>query len=396
MSDQISPKERMTAAFENQCLDHVPLSFMIFTALRTQCKDHFEFVEKQLELGLDAMVELRFLPMFDKRDLAEITGLPIRFDPAVTVREWSEQPPGEPYPILHKEYSTPAGTLTSVVQKSEDWPHGDYVPFIDDYLIPRAKQLLVSSHEDLKALEYLLRAPFPEDIVKFKDYAAEARKFADRHQLLLSGGWGASMEVGGWLCGIQDLMFLAFDQPDFVLELADIFTRWNHSRMEIMLEAGVDIFIRRGWYENASFWSPDLYRKFLLPGLCRDVELAHQAGAKFAYIVTSSTMPLIPLFIEAGVDVLVGVDPVQGVDTDLKAIKEAAAGKICLQGGVNGFVTIEQGTTEEVREATAEAMRVMSPGGGFILSPVDNVRDTSEKARENVLALIATWKELRD
>ena len=39
------------------------------------------------------------------------------------------------------------------------------------------------------------------------------------------------------------------------------------------------------------------------------MELAHQAGVKFGYIVTSKAMPLIEGIIEAGVDVLIGVDP---------------------------------------------------------------------------------------
>jgi hypothetical protein len=39
-------------------------------------------------------------------------------------------------------------------------------------------------------------------------------------------------------------------------------------------------------------------------------------------------------------------------------------------------------------------MELLAPGGGFILSPVDNVRDLTSQARENVLALVDEWHKL--
>jgi hypothetical protein len=36
-------------------------------------------------------------------------------------------------------------------------------------------------------------------------------------------------------------------------------------------------------------------------------------------------------------------------------------------------------------------MRALAPGGGFILSPVDNVRHDTEISRRNVAALIDEW-----
>ena len=55
---------------------------------------------------------------------------------------------------------------------------------------------------------------------------------------------------------------------------------------------------------------------------------------------------------------------------------------------------MEQGSAEEVRTAVREAMRILAPGGGFILSPVDNVRQDTPRARANVRALIDEWRRL--
>jgi hypothetical protein len=37
----------------------------------------------------------------------------------------------------------------------------------------------------------------------------------------------------------------------------------------------------------------------------------------------------------------------------------------------------------------------LGPGGGFILSPVDNVREDTERAWANTRTFIDTWKEYR-
>jgi len=98
-------------------------------------------------------------------------------------------------------------------------------------------------------------------------------------------------------------------------------------------------------------------------------------------------MPLVRYILEAGVDVIIGVDPVQGKGTDLRRLK-AATGGAALWGGVNGFLTVEMGAPEEVAKAVREAIDALAPGGAFILSPVDNVRDDSPRAWENVRTVI--------
>jgi len=42
------------------------------------------------------------------------------------------------------------------------------------------------------------------------------------------------------------------------------------------------------------------------------------------------------------------------------------------------------------------ALKTLAPGGGFILSPVDNVTANTERAWKNVHTLIDTWREGRE
>jgi hypothetical protein len=103
-------------------------------------------------------------------------------------------------------------------------------------------------------------------------------------------------------------------------------------------------------------------------------------------------MPVLDQIIEAGVDVLIGVDPVEGKGTDLAEMRRRSAGRLALWGGVNGFVTVERGTPEEVRAAVRTALDTLGPTG-FILSPVDNIRDETPEVWRSVEAFIDAWQE---
>ncbi|MBI3923028.1 MAG: hypothetical protein HY318_16530, partial [Armatimonadetes bacterium] len=61
---------------------------------------------------------------------------------------------------------------------------------------------------------------------------------------------------------------------------------------------------------------------------------------------------------------------------------------------VNGFLTVERGTPREIEAAVHQAIDILGPGG-FILSPVDNVRDPSDEVWRNVEVFIEAWKQCR-
>ncbi len=391
----LSSRERMLAALSCALVDYPPCCFMQFSGLEAKCNSQLQMAEQYLAWGMDAMIQVPPWLLTAGGDTADLRGLPVHFHPGVRVREWQEPAAeGERYRTLNKEYATPAGSLTTRINQTDDWPYGDHVPFLDDFNVPRAQKHLVTGAQDLAALRYLLPPPDKAIIAEFRENSRPAQQFARKHDLLVSGGAGVGADMAGWLFGLQELIVASVRQPDLVSELMQIIADWNIGRMQVVLDAGIDLWVRRGWYESCDFWSPKLYRKFILPHIEREAELAHGHGVKFGYILTSRVMPLLDMIVEAGVDVLIGVDPVMG-GTNLKQLKEKANGCLCLWGGVNGPITVERGSPEEVRRATQEALALLAPGNGFILSPVDEVDDPSEHAWHNVEVLIETWKEHR-
>jgi uroporphyrinogen-III decarboxylase len=400
MTQKASSRERLLAAIDGEPGAPVPCCFMIFRALRQQCRDEYEFAQRQLDMGLDVRMEL--------------DDFPVRFSPEVAIREWVEAGLDDGPALLHRIYSTPAGELTAAVRQAEDWPYGARLPIFDDYVTPRAVKVPVTGPGDLEALRYLLVPPTDADIAAFRTEARARREFAQQHGLLLAAGWKSHRTVPGedpgliganggtgtvvdalmWLCGGTAPLLWAYDEPEFLAVLIGAVEEWNSARLEIHLEAGVDLVLRRAWYEGTDFWSPSLYRQFILPGLCREVALAHQYGARYGYIITTGMIHIAEALIESGIDVIVGVDPGEGKDTTLAAVQESLAGRVALWGGVSGPLSVEQGSADEVRRAVEEAIATLGPSGRFIVCPVDNVRADTARSWRNVKAFLETWQAL--
>lgn len=384
----MSSRQRMLAAITGGDVDHVPCSFMMYRGLWEGCLTYEEFVERQLEMGLDTFVQLPPRPPETRNDWYNLHGLPVSHDPSVTIHESIERLPGETYPLMSKEYATPAGPLRAEVWQTPDWRWGDHVPFLDDYIEPRSRKFLIEGPEDLEALRYLLVSQSPAERADFERSSAPVLELARERDLLVAGGWGIGVDLLGWILGLENLVIATYERPHFVRDLLELVAEWNAERMDVVLGAGVDLYIKRAWYENLDFWTPATWGEFILPVTGAEVELAHDRGARFGYIVTSNCMDLLPLIREAGVDVIIGVDP---REWDLPEARRRLGGDVALWGGVNGHLTVEQGSEDDVRAEVREAIDALGPNG-FILSPVDNVRLDDEATRTKVAALIDEWQ----
>ena len=166
---------------------------------------------------------------------------------------------------------------------------------------------------------------------------------------------------------------------------------WNVRYLRQLSQAGgVDVVAHRAYYESAQFWSPELYREFIAPRLRREIELVHEAGAKFCYIMVERQMPLLPILKEIGVDILFGIDPAER-GMDLGRVKEEVGDQICLWGGVSEHITMESVDSQRIEGEVGAAIDALAPRGGFILSAVDNRPGLLWKSTDY---LIDAWRRM--
>jgi len=387
----LSSRDRLLREIEYQDTDKFPCAFMSFSALRNKNEDDFyKLCQAELDLGLDSFIFLPYIPRRARPDHPDLRGLPIDFHPDVKIIELQEEVDGD-FNILYKEYITPAGNLSTSVRISNDWNHGTHIPFIDDYQIPRSLKPLITEPVELEALQFLLQPPNSSVIDFFNKEQQRATAFATEKDVLLVGGWGVGMDMANWLCGMHELMKLAITNTDFVEDLLEMIHQWNISRMKVVLSGNPDLYIRRSWYEGCDFVVPDFYQHAILPRLKKEVDLAHEHGAKFGYICSSGLNPMLDFHKEAGFDVLIGIDPIQGTHTDMALVKKSYHKDISIWGGVSGAVTVEMGSEDEIKTAIRKAVDELGPQG-FILSPVDNITVDEPKTWENVNTFIQEWK----
>ena len=406
MKTNMNSHDRMICTINNQEPDHVPLFLLLpdygdsydrrsnftfgnlhkFDVRREySVQSQIKRAEEVLELGLDDTLNIE--PPLGWAEEYIVEGVK---NLRTKIKKFFSEDKDEEF--LEKSYITPEGNLKVVVQKTEDWPHGNNIPVFSDFSVSRAKEFLVKTYDDLKSLKYLLGMPRKEEYRKFKEEASELKKAAKRLGVVLEGGRTALGDSLVWLMGLQNMIMAVYDTPDLINELLDLLCEWEEKRTEIIINEGIEVLVHAAWYEITDFWTPENYREMLKPRLLRLIKMAKQADVKFTYIITKSFNELLNDFLDMEVDSIMGVDPIQG-NADLKTFKGKIGSKICLWGGINSAVTLGRGSKKEIEEATEDAIKYLAPGGGFVLYPVDNI-GTNANPWDNIEIMIKKWREI--
>lgn len=380
----MTSRERMLAAITCRPPDHVPLYLKTFGFRPPEhlaWRNQPERIERFLSLGLDDIYDVY---------------LGASFHPEVKERWWREERSGERYPLLVKVYETPAGTLRQEVSLTDGvecpWPVPAEPRLMDDYNVPRSRKFPVETEADLAALRYLLQPPDGAALAAFREEIRQAQETCDRLDVLMAGWAPLGTDAAVWLCGVENLIFLAMDQPAVFAELLDVIHASDRRLVEILLDSPVELIVRRGWYDHGDFWSPALWRQFIAPRLLELTDLVHAGGRLMGYTMSTALQPLLGMLTGIGYDLHYHVDPVQG-KADLREVKATLGRRTALLGGINSAVTLERGTEQEIRRAVREAVEILGPGGGFILSPVDCLFPTTPW--RSVEIVIEAWKEVR-
>ncbi|MBI2190682.1 MAG: uroporphyrinogen-III decarboxylase-like protein [Planctomycetes bacterium] len=143
--------------------------------------------------------------------------------------------------------------------------------------------------------------------------------------------------------------------------------------------------------QRGLMFSREQIRRFLLPGMKRVIDLAHQAGAYVFHHNDGGIRPIVPDMIQAGIDVL---NPIQwrceGMDRE--GLKRDFGRQVIFHGGVDNQQTLAFGSVSDVTREVEENLQILGEGGGYILGPCHNIQAVSPP--ENVVAMYETGYEL--
>ena len=239
------------------------------------------------------------------------------------------------------------------------------------------------------------RYPWPEPGASaHADVLSEkVRELRQRTDCALVMGVGGTMFANAWfLCGDDWFVDIATNAP-FVDALMEKLLELELARAERIFNAlapdDLDVAICTGddfGMQTGLLISPEQYRRFFKPRQRAFFDyVKRRSNAKVFMHNDGAIYPLIPDFIEIGVDIL---NPVQvecvGME-DTRRLKREFGKDITFWGALDNQHVLSFGTPQDVRDEVRRRIEDLAPGGGFVLTPRWAVRP--EVSPENLCAI---------
>jgi len=392
----MSSRERILATCTHQPTDHVPLhlevhpSYSQYDPEIAWWDNQFQRTDDLLALGADAMVEV-WLP-------------DPSYHPDVEVHSWREEPNDQEYGLLHKEYRTPAGPLRQVIKETDDlynWhrinrnTRGSIadmiegVGLLEDVNPSRSVEFLIKGPQDLEKMRYLFQPISGEHYKKWREDALFAKREAESREVVFLARRTYCGSALVWLTDVQDSMISLTTEPEYIQQFLRIIQDWQLRNLEMVLDVGVDMVTRFGYYDTPDFWGVKYFEQFLLPLLNEEAELCHQAGTLLCHQQSKGITQQVTPYEKSGVDIFRDVDPVQG-DEDMELLKRRLGKTKTLMGGLNVDVWLPHAEPNEIDAYIKDMIELMAPGGGFILHPIPGIY--AGVPWEKILLMVQAWK----
>jgi uroporphyrinogen decarboxylase len=131
-------------------------------------------------------------------------------------------------------------------------------------------------------------------------------------------------------------------------------------------------------------FSPELFKRHFLPTYRRLIGSVHAAGLLFGWHCCGSVHEVLPLMMDAGIDVF-DVVQTSARDMDLVTMRKRYGNAVCLHGGIDVQKDLVQGKPADIRALVRKVKELWGTQGGIILAPShETLPDTPA---ENMLAL---------
>ena len=249
--------------------------------------------------------------------------------------------------------------------------------------------------------EDLATYSWPEPVVEdalLDDWVAEAKRLHRETDYVLIAQHPVLgiVELGCWLCGYDDFLFRLAGDQDFV---RDFFDRVLRIQLRIaeqyyapladyieLTTSGDDFGIQTG-----PFMSPAMFAELVAPHFAERIRVTKLLGrCLYWHHSCGSVAKLLPQIIDCGVDIL---NPVQTSAADMapERLKDRFGERIVFWGAIDIQDFLRTATPAEVREGTADLIRVLGANGGYVTAPAHEVQD--DVPAENIVAWIETAQQ---
>ena len=151
----------------------------------------------------------------------------------------------------------------------------------------------------------------------------------------------------------------------------------------------VDVLMEADDYgtQESQLVSPETFRSLVKPKLTELIAQMKKRAphAKILFHSCGSVRPIVPDFIEVGIDILNPVH-ITAAGMEPAALKRDFGRDICFWGGgVDTQNILPRGTPEEVRDDVRRNVEALAPGGGWVFNTIHNIQ--ADVPPENIMAM---------
>jgi len=277
----------------------------------------------------------------------------------------------------------------------DEWGFTHHFPKENGYWFSLVKHPMENLSPDVNAI-IRYKWPDPSDKERIKGLREKALKFREQGKhVMLKGLCAGIFEMQQRFRGVTNALVDPFLYPEFsdrlVGKLADLKIEFWEMALGELADV-VDVIAEADDYgtQESQLIDPEHFRQNYKPHIARIISAVKRAApeAKIMFHSCGNVRPIIPDFIEMGIDIInpvhinaSGMEPYQ-----LK--KDFGKDIVFWGGGVDTQKILAYGTVDEVKADVLKNIDALAPGGGFVFAAVHNIQ--SEVPPENIIAMYET------
>lgn len=256
------------------------------------------------------------------------------------------------------------------------------------YYFDRLDKYPGAAHADPQSLDIPLLAAEECDHLH-----AQAEAWWQNSDLAIVAAMGPPYELffGLGTGDFQSWMIILATEPDYARALYErLVEAWIENLRRLAAAVGDRVQVLQFnddlGTQDAPFLSLRMFRELIMPHYKQGLDWVHQNTRMKVFMHNDGAIfDFVPSLVEMGVDIL---NPVQTTakGMDPAKLKEQYGDRITFWGAsCDCQDTLAFGTPEEVAREVEENIRVLAPGGGYVLASVHNIQ--ARVPPENVIAL---------
>jgi len=201
-------------------------------------------------------------------------------------------------------------------------------------------------------------------------------------------------ETSWYLVGMEKFLMDLVLETEYVPTLLDTVMHINLEMGRQLIELGADIIWAGDDFgtQQGMLFNPAIWRKHFKPRIQYMFQEFRKVNPeiKIAWHSCGSILPIIPDFIEIGLDILNPIQPLaKGMDPVF--LKKEYGKDLVFFGGIDVQQLLPFSTPEEIKKEVKRIIDILGKGGGFIAAPAHNIQPNTPV--ENVIAFFDAVKQ---